>query len=298
MRRALAIAAVGGFLLSSQLVAGSARATASPAPRRAARAQHHPLVIVWLENHTASQITRAAAPFLTTLKTRGRYFSNYYGVADPSLPNYVAFASGSTHGKVGTDSITAGELPGTTIWRQLTKAGVSWGVYQEAMPSRCYRGTYANNARTGPYVLRHNPATPFGNILRSAACQRVRPLSAMPWRLPQVSFVTPAICNDMHGVGDTSMGASCRTGTQALITRGDRWMHVHVKRWRSRGATVVITFDEGGSALYTVVVGNGVRRGVNHLRYTHYSLLAGLERRFGLSRLGKARAARPLPLGP
>ena len=224
------------------------------------RAGGRPIVIVWMENHTARQITKATAPFMTSLKRRGRYFANYHGVTEPSLPNYLAFASGSTKGKSGTDSIHAGEIPGRTIWRQLGAAGVSWGVYQESMPSTCYTGSQASNRLTGPYVLRHNPATSFAEIARSRACRRVKPLGKMTRKLPLVSFVTPAICNDMHGVGDSSFGASCRSGSSAVIRRGDQWLHRWVPRWRKAGATVVITFDEGSSALYTIAVGSGVHR--------------------------------------
>lgn len=257
-----------------------------------------PLVIVWLENHSAAQINRRTAPYLSALRSSARSFSNYRAVASPSLPNYLAFASGSTHGKRGTDAIRAGEILGPTIWRQLTNHRVSWGVYQESMPTSCYRGVFANGGGRGPYVLKHNPAMPFRELAGSAACRNVMPLAAMPVRLPQVSFVTPATCNDMHGVSDLSLGPSCVSGTVALIRRGDRWMRVHVRRWRSLGATVVVTFDEGGGALYSVVAGAGIPHGVFRLRYTHFSLLAALERRFGLPRLGAARFARPLPLGP
>ena len=265
---------------------------------RARRTAPRPIVIVWLENHTASQITRENAPHLTGMKAHGRSFANYHGVASPSLPNYLAFASGGTKGKGGTDSIQAGEIPGRTIWRQLASAGISWGVYQESMPRTCYRGVSATGANAGPYVLRHNPATPFADIAHSTACQRVEPLTSMPRRLPQVSFVTPSICNDMHGVSDASLGSSCRSGSTALIRRGDRWIGRHARAWRMRGALVLITFDEGSGSLYTVEVGDGIHHSVIARRETHYSLLAGLERRYGLALLGRARSARPLRLAP
>jgi hypothetical protein len=269
-------------------------ATALTATRRS----HRPIVIVWLENHTASQITKRDAPYLSSLRAKGRSFSNYHGIARPSLPNYLAFASGSTKGKTGTDSIKAGEIRGRTIWWQLARAGVSFGVYQESMPKACYAGQFAHSAQRGPYVLKHNPATPFAGVFHSKSCGRVRPLSSMPRRLPQVSFVTPALCNDMHGVNSDSLGESCHSRTRAIIRRGDRWMHRHVRRWRKRGASVFITFDEGASNLYAVLVGRGIPQSVVTRRSTHYSLLAGLERRFGFARLGAAGSAHPLSLGP
>jgi hypothetical protein len=301
-RRRGLVAGVIGLLMGAILLGSAdAPATVNPAQaakQRTARAGRHPIVIVWLENHTARQISRAHAPFLKGLKSRGRYFTHYNGVSDPSLPNYLAFASGSTKGKRGSNSIRAGEIRGPTIWRQLSRAGVSWGVFQESMPRACFTSSQSSNRRTGPYVIRHNPAIPFADIRHSPACRRVKPLGRLPRKLPRVSFVTPAICNDMHGIGDNSHGASCRSGSSALVTRGDRWLRQRVPRWRRAGATVIITFDEGSGPLFTIAVGNGVRRSVDRRRYNHYSLLAALERRFHVPKLGHARSARPLPLGP
>ncbi|MGZ4154992.1 MAG: hypothetical protein ACXVQ0_10985, partial [Actinomycetota bacterium] len=69
------------------------------------------------------------------------------------------------------------------------------------------------------------------------------------------------------------------------------------------GAIVVVTFDEGstsvggGGNVVLVEAGPGVTAGgtVAHA-YDHYSLLAALEDRFGVRRLGNARSADPLPI--
>ena len=126
----------------------------------------------------------------------------------------------------------------------------------------------------------------------------MKPLGKTTGQLPRVSFVTPAICNDMHGVGDSSFARRAVRDSSAVIRRGDQWLHRWVPRWRKAGATVIITFDEGSSALYNAVVGSGVRRSVDHHSYNHYSLLASLERRFHLPRLGGAQHAWPMPIGP
>jgi hypothetical protein len=62
-------------------------------------------------------------------------------------------------------------------------------------------------------------------------------------------------------------------------------------------------FDEGtdskggGGHIYAAMAGSGVRRGVRDRHYyTHRSLLAGIERHFGLRRLHGAKRARPLPI--
>ena len=69
------------------------------------------------------------------------------------------------------------------------------------------------------------------------------------------------------------------------------------------GAIVIITFDEGntksgvGGHIYTVEVGAGITPSVNGTTFNHYSLLAGLEDRFGVARLRNAAQATPLPVG-
>ncbi|HEX3298503.1 MAG TPA: hypothetical protein VHW68_00150 [Actinomycetota bacterium] len=85
-----------------------------------------PLVIIMMENHERSDIvTSSSAPYLNGLRTRGIDVTNYVAVTHPSLPNYLALASGSTAGKSGTDSISAGQISGTTtVWNQLESHGI------------------------------------------------------------------------------------------------------------------------------------------------------------------------------
>ncbi len=144
----------------------------------------------------------------------------------------------------------------------------------------------------------------FRNVFRSAQCNRIRPLSQMTTPLPDLSFVTPGYCNDMHGVkDDPSYPDDCQTNTEALITRGDTWLAAHVPAWLDAGAIVIITFDEGttkagvGGHIYTVAVGAGIAPSTRSAVFNHYSLLAGLEDRFGVPRLRNAAQAKPLPIG-
>jgi phosphatidylinositol-3-phosphatase len=273
-----------------------ATAAAAPAPP--------PVVVVMLENQEDVKLTATNAPYLTNLKDRGRYFSRYYGVAHPSFPNYVAFAGGSTFGFAG-GPVKAGMIQGRSLWDQLTDAGLSWGVYEEHMPSTCY--AKASKVVTTPtkdkYAINHNPGTVFSNVFSSSECQQVRPLSAMPMNPLALSFVTPSYCNDMHGMKDQTYPADCQTKSSALISRSDDWLRLHVEDWLAAGAIVVITFDEGttkagtGGHIYTVEVGPGVDPSVDATTYNHYSLLAGLEDRFGLEHLRNAGPATPLPIG-
>ena len=80
-----------------------------------------------------SQINSRSAPFLTELGRRYARLPNYFAVTHPSLPNYLALVSGSTHGI--TNDCTACSVEGRSIGDQLTGAGRSWAAYAEGFPS-------------------------------------------------------------------------------------------------------------------------------------------------------------------
>ena len=251
----------------------------------------NPIVIIVMENHERGDVT-ASAPFERSMLLRGRDYAQYYAVAHPSLPNYLAIASGSTDGKT-TDDVTAGEVAGPTLWDQLTTADVSWAVYEESMPSPCY-APYAAGTFPADYALKHNPAVPFRSVFSDPSeCARVQPLSQMdPGHLPTVSFITPNECDDGH---------SCPLST------ADGWLADHVPPLVQAGADVVVTYDEGttdigaggpgGGHVFAAEIGPGVPAGsVVSAPVDHYSLLAGIEARYGLPRLGQATGATALPL--
>jgi hypothetical protein len=244
-----------------------------------------PVIIIFMENHERSSIENSSdADYLQSFEAHGISFTHYYGVSHPSLPNYLGVASGSTKGKVGTDSITAGEISGANIWSQASRNQVSWGVYEESVPGPCYKG-----GSSGNYQLKHNPAMPFANISnRAPRCAKVVPYTSFDVNnLPAVSFITPNMCNDMH---------------DCSIATGDNWLAARVPAMLAAGATVVITFDEGstgtngGGNIYAAVDGPGIGARTDTATYNHYSLLAALEARFGFSKLGGAKTATPLPL--
>jgi hypothetical protein len=277
-----------------------------------ARAAPGSLIIVMMENHGYAQVIgNAEMPYLNAVWNEGKNktgpvtdFLQMYAVGHPSLPNYLAIASGSSQGKSGTDSITAGQIAASSLWDQLTAAGVSWKVFQEGMPSTCFNGiTYNSSTTKGEYALKHNPATPFAGVYASTECQHVLPLSALsPSALPEVSFVTPNLCDDDHGLPSGNPFTTCVTGTPGLLTRGDAWLKSHLTSWTQAGADVLVTWDEGGGTghgggqVAAVLTGPGVPAGQNSTVFTHYSVLAGIEKKYGLTRLGHAATASPVPL--
>ncbi|MEP6758718.1 MAG: alkaline phosphatase family protein [Actinomycetota bacterium] len=251
----------------------------------------NPLVVIYMENKERSTVVGStSATYQNALRAQGIDFTHYYGITHPSLPNYLALGNGATDGKQGTDSITAGELTQSpTLWNQLQNAGISWGVYEEDMPSSCSGAT-----TSGLYALKHNPATPFASVFtNAAACSHVLPYTQFDVHaMPKVSFIAPNLCNDEH---------------DCAISTGDAWLKANVAPMLANGATVVLTYDEGstsagingtsgGGNIYMVVVGPGIGPSLDGGQYNHYSLLAAIEKRFGLTRLGGAASAIAMPI--
>ena len=57
------------------------------------------MIVIVFENKSRSQVLgNPAAPALNAFARRGAVLSGYRGVTHPSLPNYLALVSGSTHG--------------------------------------------------------------------------------------------------------------------------------------------------------------------------------------------------------
>jgi acid phosphatase len=271
-----------------------------------AEAADDPVVIIFMENKSASEIIgNPNTPYLNRFSSDGRIFTDYRegDSVGPSLPDYLQVAAGSSCGST-SDAVIAGDPSigaacTTTVWNQLTEAGQSWGVYMEAMPTPCYDGvSFGDPVTDGPYALRHNPATPFPSVFGDPAlcASHVLPYSAFdPGALPAVSFIAPNICDDQHGSPSTQW-TNCVEDSPQLLRRGDDWLAARVPAMVAAGATVVITYDESG-VLYAAEQGSGVVPGsVDPTPYTHYSILAAIEARYGLPALGGAETANVLPL--
>lgn len=247
-------------------------------------------MLIVLENQNYTDVVGSKdAPYLNqTLISHGESFTDYDGVAQPSLPNYLAMTSGDTHGKEGTDDITAGEIQGDNLFSQLSHAKFSWKAFQETLPSRCFRGVAAGTFPQD-YALKHDPAMAYASVAHSSLCQQVVPFTELvPSHLPDFSFVTPNECDDAH---------SC------AFPIADAWLAQHVPPLLQHGATVIVTFDEAsdnpgsGGHIPMVIAGAGAAKGTrNSDAYDHYSLLAGLETTFGVPLLGAAKHAKPLPI--
>lgn len=272
------IAAATAALLLLAVTAGHASAS----PR---------VAVVVLENREYDKVIgNDAAPYLNALARRNALATRYYGVAHPSLPNYIALLGGSTLGI--DENCTGCVLRGDNLAAQLSRAGVGWRAYFEGMPHACFAG-----AERGDYVKRHNPFMYFRPVFALARrCRHVVPLARLRAdlrrrSLPAFSWIGPGLCHGGHDCG---------------LDTVDRWLArliPRIVRRLGRQGFVVVTFDEGtsdrgccgrpgGGRVATIVAGPAVRRRARLRRpMNHYSLLATIETVFGLPRLRHARGA-------
>ncbi len=263
--------------------------------------------LIVMENHNWSSISgSSSAPYINgTLLPQASYALNYQNVPGlhPSLPNYFWLEAGTNFG------ITADGLPSSFhqsstqhLVTLLQNAGVTWKSYQEDIS-----GTTCPLTTTGQYAPKHNPMVFFDDVTNSnnsasANCiSHVRPYTQLATDIqnnavPRYNFITPNLCNDMHG------GSGCSGST---IAAGDTWLSQQIPMimasaaYRNGGA-IFITWDEseGSNVPIGMIVLSSKAKGggyTNNIAYTHSSTLRTMEEIFGVSpMLGGAATATDL----
>jgi hypothetical protein len=171
------------------------------------------------------------------------------------------------------------------------------------------------------YAVKHNPFAYFKTVQDGAnpalSLKRVVPFEGQTGlyadlksnTVPQLAFIAPNQCNDMHGRGNGT--AFCNydaddNGTQvglnpSLILQGDLAVQRVVtaikasKTWSDSKSAIVILWDENDYSTSTsnqVVAIVDTNYGRHHLAstqfYTHYSLTKTLDAAFGLPCLNRA----------
>jgi hypothetical protein len=196
-RLSLFFAVIGALLL----VAGPAQAKLPPPVK------HVWTIVLENEDATTSFGPDSPAPYLaTTLRQKGQFLPNYYGVTHASLGNYLAMISGQgsdpatrsdcfnysdfmqTQSQLDSSGQAIGNgcvYPATvkTVADQLQGKGLSWRGYMEDMGNDPTRETSpcghpALNANdksigaspTDQYATRHNPFVYFHSLLDSGSC--------------------------------------------------------------------------------------------------------------------------------
>ncbi|MFF7384127.1 alkaline phosphatase family protein [Streptomyces griseoluteus] len=278
-------AAVASALALVAAAAGLWSGLGWSSPARAAAAVPTPdhTVVVVFENHAYSQVIgSSSAPYINALRTGGANLTASYGETHPSQPNYFALFSGSTQGITDDSCYTPGFSSAPNLASELIGAGKSWASYNETLPSQG-----STTCGSGNYARKHNPWFGFSNVPTSSA----KTFAQFPTdyaTLPQVSFVVPDLCGDMH---------------DCSVSTGDTWLKNKLGAYatwaKTHNSLLVVTFDEdnrlSGNRIPTVLYGQSVTAGsTSSATYNHYDLLRTLEDMHGLPHAGNAAAGKDI----
>jgi acid phosphatase len=247
------------------------------------------VIIVIEENKSYEQIIgNRKAPYINKLFAAGALFTQSFGVAHPSQPNYLALFSGSTH------DIKSNECPlqlsGANLASELIRKGLTFGSYSESMPATGYTGC---SAERYDYARKHNPAVNWqGNNLTPAVNMTFNEFPRDYTKLPTVSIVIPNMINDMHdGLNQDD-----------AIKQGDTWLKNNLDsyvQWAMKNnSLLILTWDEDDNSsnnhIPTIFAGPMVKPGRYDNRIDHYSVLRTLVEIYGLSLPGNTITAQPI----
>ncbi|MCD0485845.1 alkaline phosphatase family protein [Streptacidiphilus sp. ASG 303] len=250
--------------------AGTAQAAAAvPTP-------DHTVVVVF-ENHSYGQIIgSSSAPYINSLKAGGANLTASYALTHPSQPNYFDLFSGATQGITNDNCYTPGFSSAPNLASELIAAGRTWASYNESLPSQG-----STTCSSGKYARKHNPWFGFSNVPTSSA----RTFAQFPTdygTLPQVSFVIPNLCSDMH---------------DCSVSTGDTWLKNNLGAYatwaKTHNSLLLVTFDEdngtSGNHVATVLYGQPVLAGSSTATtYDHFDVLRTLEDMYGTAHAGAA----------
>lgn len=278
-----ALAGATGGVVASGALAGTGGA-------RVASSSGSSIVVIVMENKADTDVIgSSAAPYENQLARRYGLATESFAITHPSLPNYIALTSGSTHG-ISSDC-TSCSVNAPNLGEQLSGAGISWMGYFQDAPRTCYSG-----ATAGEYAKRHNPFIYYDDIAHNRSlCSHLvgfGPLDSAlrSGHLPTFTWITPNVCNDTHDCGVAS-------GDKFLARIVPQLLHAVGPE-----GFIVITWDEGtsntgccggaakGGQIATIVAGPGVTPGGrDNAPIDHYGVLATIERALGLPLLGGAQ---------
>ena len=242
------------------------------------------IVMVVFENHAYSQVIgSSSAPYFNALSKLGANFTQSFAITHPSQPNYLDLFSGSTQG------ITNDSCPHTfstpNLAADLIAAGKTFGGYADSLPA-----AGASVCTSGNYARKHAPWVNWTNVPSSVTHN----FTSFPQSsggnfaaLPDVSYVIPNLCNDMH---------NCSVAT------GDSWLSAHMKAYAdwavANDSLLIVTFDEDdgshGNQIATIFVGAHVVPGNYSEHINHFSILRTLEDEYGLAHDGAAAGSAPI----
>jgi hypothetical protein len=301
----------GNVILSSaafpQTFSNAATCGSPPPPPPPPSSQTKVVFVIAMENEPAAAIYgSASAPYingqLLPRYARANAFTDPLPDAIPSEPHYVWMEAGTNQFPDGTfvddsdPSASNSTASAAHLVTQMKNASpsVSWLSFQEGLDAASTGACPIVSA--GFYAAKHDPFVFFQDVAGSppspsnafcAAHHHAYSAAAFAQALAgnavaQYNFITPNLCNDMHGA------AGC-PGSD-VIAAGDQWLAQNlppiINFVNANAGVIFIVWDEpeGGSNLIPfIAIGPHVKPGyANAVAYTHGSLTRSVEEIFGL----------------
>jgi hypothetical protein len=277
----------------------------------------HVFVIMMENTGFNTLIGNPNAPFTNYLVATAGLASNYFGVAHPSQPNYIAATSGSTNGVTGDGNIT---IDVQNIVDQLESHQKSWKAYMQSL-SLCNGSLLASSCGNQLYERKHNPFISYQDVQSSPSrLDNIVDFSQFSTDLandtvPDYSWISPDQCHDMHGRGGGGASDPCDfSQVPGLIAAGDLFLSqavssiVNSKAWRGN-SVIFIMWDEsdftgtgpsgfgdtsgccdaspGGGHVVSLVYSHDVHRAhISGDAFNHFSMLATIQDAWHLGCLG------------
>src|SRR5579884_1934973 len=264
------------------------------------------VIWIFMENHRYSGVigapgtkTARHAPFINgTLVPECGLATNYHAIRHPSLPNYIAPASGASQLPLNCVPANCPQT-GTTIFDQEP----SWRVYAEDMPSNCYP------VDSGLYAGDHNAPAYYPSL--ASACQSND--------LPFGTATSGAFVDDLNAGTLPALSIvllnSCDSMESCTVSSGDAWLQTWIPKivaapnYQQGGTAIFLTWDEGNHGSRGEICADNLTDESCHVAmlvlspytkpgttdatlYSHYSLLRTTEELLGIGTyLGEAASA-------
>ena len=285
--------------------------------KKTKRAFDHILIIMF-ENEYRSYVMKN--PYFKKLSEQGINMENYFGVMHPSQTNYISSIAAELC-NVTDDDAPQNLLPQRTIVDLIEEAGLDWRAYMDSyIPQNQGWSPGLKPKDEYPYVIKHNAFSSFENIVRDEKrWKKIQNEAALfsdvlNGTLPEYAWFTPNMWNDGHYLDGTLEGEpQPLERSPTLVDQAARWLEGFFTSLKFPGpdshlpknTLVVVTFDEadfealydtkqtkkyyydGPNQIYTTLLGDMIKPGVETEGYNHYSLIRTIEKNFSLNDLGK-----------
>src|SRR5207248_3338793 len=202
-------------LVAAMLVLAGSSSAAQP--RNDVKNYQHVFVIMMENTGYQALVGNPNAPWINSAIAKYGVATNYFGVAHPSQPNYVAATAGTRAGVPDDNDVTVNL---TNIVDQLEAHGKTWKGYMQSYSLCATKFDHACGNQL--YERKHNPFISFADVQNNPArLAKLVDLSQLSTDLasdhvPDYSWISPDQCNDMHGRGGGGSSDPCDFSNEQL----------------------------------------------------------------------------------